>query len=85
MSMSPGSSTITLSSGDRTQILSNAMLLFPHIVHSHIRKHGIAAIDPAKIFDIVYSSDGDTGSRDPAQNLYRDSLVARSADDPTIC
>jgi len=55
MSTSGSKQTETVSALDtRAQIIANAMLLFPHLVQAHHNRHGYAAVDGNKVFDVVY-------------------------------
>lgn len=44
----------------RAQILANAMALYPEHVEAHILKHGYAALDASKVFDVILVTDGST-------------------------
>lgn len=54
----------------RAQILANAMILFPQIVHAHIDASRETLLQPNKIFDVVYFTD-DPAPRDKPGTLVQ--------------
>lgn len=71
----------TLPIDHRARVLSNARVLYPHILQAHLNRNGPTALESSKIFDIVYCTEHVPQSH---QTRYRACLIYREPDSPSL-